>query len=509
MNEEAIYNYLVTTGASVPEDQFGSFYNSSLAWAKSKGLDLNDFNNAVARYYTYRGFQGPDVVGFMRDDASGKVTFNPAAVSPSDTTFGLMTGKRVGQPDYSGGQKTEEDGDKKTEEDGTPISVIPPMLTLADIQVAGRPLMTAEERAQYLPKKEFRWWEIQQKPAYSPTPGPFLPEGAFKPLPTPQLPTDTGGGNGGNNDNNDNNPNPPLSPQDVIASIVSTSPRGEIAAQRITDYAASQGLSSADIASALTPNITSKFGLSSPVTADQVAAYTTKTNMSIDPASRIADPTKRLQSLATNASAVGKGDYTEQERAFRIVDEARRQGLNLNQLAGVFGVTPEKVTKVAGRLGVDLAGFANGGEASGGIGAMYDKVRNFFQPSFERNLGQMTAEDIERMTVDQAKNAMTTYERMMREAGQDQEAIQRAQDLYRMETQNVSDDALMKAAEQLRMERNQSGTAPFAMGGVVDDRTAALNSRYGGLGSMSGQMGNMINPDILSSLDRIMDRRRG
>jgi hypothetical protein len=167
------------------------------------------------------------------------------------------------------------------------------------------------------------------------------------------------------------------------------------------------------------------------------------------------------------------------------------------------------VTKVAGRLGVDLAGFANGGEASGGIGAMYDKVRNFFQPSFERNLGQMTAEDIERMTVDQAKNAMTTYERMMREAGQDQEAIQRAQDLYRMETQNVSDDALMKAAEQLRMERNQSGTAPFAMGGVVDDRTAALNSRYGGLGSMSGQMGNMINPDILSSLDRIMDRRRG
>ena len=510
MTEEEIYNILVGIGNNYSDSEGTPFYQAAWALARDSGYDMNAFDKAVSRYMSTRTFSfgqpsgDPTNLNFAGGVGSGGTdTGGNTNTGGTDTDTGgnpmypNYGNKRAGQPRY---------GNERTET----FSVIPPALTLDDIRVAGRPLMTEQERQQYLPQQNRRWWEVQQRPAYSPTPGPMLNFDTLPPV--RNTPVITSGA--GSSRNEVSMPqNEVLSPQDVIANIVSTSPRGEIAAQRITDYAASEGLSSQDIASALTPDVVGRFGIQKPVTADQVTAVTTRFNMPLTGGPRIEDPTKRLQSLATKESAVGRGDYTEQERAFRIVDEARRQGLNLNQLAGVFGVTPEKVTKVAGRLGVDLAGFANGGEASSGIGSMLEELggrfQDFFKPSGQKALENMSVDDIENMTIQQAKSAMEIYERMMKEAGNDQEAIRRAQQIYKAETDNISDDTMLKAVEQLRIDRNRTGTAPFAQGGIVDDRTVALNQRYGGLGSMTNQMGGMINSDMVSSIDRIMERQRG
>jgi len=483
MTEDEIYDALVGLGSSFSDAQGTQFYQSAFALAQNSGYDMDVFDKAVSRYFATRGFDfspsqwDPDKMKFVstnfsNDGPAGATDRSIYTDSNGNPIFPNVKSKRVGQPDYDTGT------------DGI-TSVIPPRLTLDDIRVAGRPLMTAEERQQYLPSQERRWWEVEQRPAYSPTPGPMLNFDKLPPI-TPQPEAEA-----------EAQPRA-LSTQETIANIINTSPRGEIAAQRITDYAASQGLSRQDIAGALTPDITAKFGISGPVSANQVGQYLTRTNMSIDPLSRISDPNRQLEYLASDQGAVGKGDYTQEERAFRIADEARRQGLDMNE--------------VSERLGINLTGFANGGEA-GGIGSMLyglgERFQDLFKPAGQKALESMTTDDLENMTIQQAKSAMETYERMMKEAGNDQEAIRRAQMIYKAETDNISDDTMMKAVEELRIDRNRTGTAPFAQGGIVDDRTTALNQRYGGLGSMTNQMGGMINSDMVSSIDRIMERQRG
>jgi hypothetical protein len=194
---------------------------------------------------------------------------------------------------------------------------------------------------------------------------------------------------------------PALSQAQVIQNLFNTSQTKDIAAQRIGDYAASVGgITAEDIAAAVTPILSgtmespNRFGMA-PVGSDgaaqvmgaveefgygqmlggpDVASFITENPMiastaqpvELSPAEQLAKNNARLQYLNTQDSAIGTGEYTEQEAAMRGLDFAKRQGMTLAQAGAGFGLDEAGVRDQADKLGIDLAslGFNQGGSVN-------------------------------------------------------------------------------------------------------------------------------------------------
>ena len=194
---------------------------------------------------------------------------------------------------------------------------------------------------------------------------------------------------------------PALSQAQVIQNLFNTSQTQDIAAQRIGDYAASVGgITAENIAAAVTPILSGQmespntFGMA-PVGADgteqvmqavqdfgygqltggpDVASFITENPMIASTAQpvelsddeQLAKNNARLQYLNTQDSAIGTGEYTEQEAAMRGLDFAKRQGMTLKQAGAGFGLDEAKVRDQADKLGIDLAslGFNQGGSVN-------------------------------------------------------------------------------------------------------------------------------------------------
>ena len=194
---------------------------------------------------------------------------------------------------------------------------------------------------------------------------------------------------------------PALSQAQVIQNLFNTSQTKDIAAQRIGDYAASVGgITAENIAAAVTPILSgtmespNRFGMA-PVGSDgaaqvmgaveefgygqmlggpDVASFITENPMiastaqpvELSPAEQLAKNNARLQYLNTQDSAIGTGEYTEQEAAMRGLDFAKRQGMTLDQAGAGFGLDEAGVRDQADKLGIDLAslGFNQGGSVN-------------------------------------------------------------------------------------------------------------------------------------------------
>ena len=215
---------------------------------------------------------------------------------------------------------------------------------------------------------------------------------------------------------------PTLTPQQTEAQIRAAeiqrlfkeSPTKDIAAQRIGDYAMSQGgITAEEIAAAVNPILTGNiaapttFGITPDLDAPEILEAVEDFRYGTGPAGgefitagAVTAPTptfptlsqqqQRIRDLNQQAAAVGEGPYTEQEAAFRILDFARNNNLSLADAAASFGMDEAAAKQTADRLGINLGnfGFAKGGEvndartnavnarlmAQSGLASMRDKM---------------------------------------------------------------------------------------------------------------------------------------
>lgn len=187
-----------------------------------------------------------------------------------------------------------------------------------------------------------------------------------------------------------------LTMQEEINRILSTSPTRDIAAQRIADYSASRGgLDATTIAAAVNqygsfPDMQSERSLTAnPLTADEVSQYVAANQLQLLSGTRPTDPTEYLLSLRTPAAAAGEGPYTEQESIYRIIDEAKRQGLTLEQTAQKFGKTAAEAQEVLDRYGMT---FRRGGAvqlAEGGEPGMAKGIAGLFKYAKDSLMGDV------------------------------------------------------------------------------------------------------------------------
>jgi len=186
-----------------------------------------------------------------------------------------------------------------------------------------------------------------------------------------------------------------------IQRLFKASPTKDIAAQRIGDYAMSQGgITAEQIAAAVNPALgqqpsTFTQPITQPITDTDVLQAVGDFGYGTGPmgsdfitAGAVTSPTptfptlsqqqQRLRDLNQQAAAVGTGPYTEQEAAFRMLDFAKRQGMTLADAASSFGMNEQQAREAADRLGINLTNFnfRDGGEAMTGLSAVDRNLMN-------------------------------------------------------------------------------------------------------------------------------------
>jgi hypothetical protein len=275
---------------------------------------------------------------------------------------------------------------------GVTYSAIPDKYTLADVQVAGRPMMNEAQLSQYLPYDPY---SIEQRRAYElegpravtfydrilnrpvpvvtkgflpsgePTTGITMGDAALAPsgemditavLPSTGMNIE-GSGLGGTTVG--------LSAEQAAAAGLppGSSTGTDVAAQRIGDYAASVGgLSGQEIAAAINPVIATAgpnlLDPGSTLTAADVTQAAEASNINLSGLSTLPeDPMARLTSLYSQDQAAGAGPYTTLESAYRVLDEGARQGLTLDQIGAAFNLGEGQAAKVLGDVGIDVSGY--------------------------------------------------------------------------------------------------------------------------------------------------------
>ena len=186
-----------------------------------------------------------------------------------------------------------------------------------------------------------------------------------------------------------------------IQRLFKASPTKDIAAQRIGDYAMSQGgITAEQIAAAVNPVLgqqpsTFTQPITQPITDTDVLQAVGDFGYGTGPmgsdfitTGAVTAPTptfptlpqqqQRLRDLNQQAAAVGTGPYTEQEAAFRMLDFAKRQGMTLGDAASAFGMNEQQAREAADRLGINLTNFnfRDGGEAMTGLSAVDRNLMN-------------------------------------------------------------------------------------------------------------------------------------
>ena len=271
--------------------------------------------------------------------------------------------------------------------EGVVYSSIPDQYTLADVQVAGRPLMNEEQLKQYLPYDPHA---IVQRRAYEvagPRPVTFYDQVLNRPVPVIGADGSVSMGNARLPSSGVMDITSAQTPAEIVRErerekekeeemvmspgmrqqlqqIYLSSPNVEIAGQRIADYARSVGgLTSQQIANVINQVIPQGgeglLETGSQLTSDIVEEAARAGNLDIRGVSALStDPMERLRQLYTPESATGTGAYTNLEAAYRVLDEGARSGLSLDQVGSAFNLTPERTRQVLTDVGIDPSTYS-------------------------------------------------------------------------------------------------------------------------------------------------------
>ena len=264
---------------------------------------------------------------------------------------------------------------------------LPPAYTLADVQVAGRPLMDEAQLQQFLPYDPY---DIEQRRAYE-VAGPrevtFYDQILNRPVPVIGADGSVSMGNarlpssgvmditpGAAAEVITETPTETVTEEEEMVmspgmrqqlqQIYLSSPNVEIAGQRIADYARSVGgLSSQQIANVINQVIPQGgeglLETGSRLTAPVVEEAARAGNLDITGTSVLSDdPMERLRQLYTPGGATGTGAYTNLEAAYRVLDEGARSGLSLDQVGSAFNLTPERTRQVLTDVGIDPSTYS-------------------------------------------------------------------------------------------------------------------------------------------------------